>query len=748
MRQYRRIALTLTPILALLLMSATVIGPPGSQVYTNAYTISSSFDLHPIRLDGSQVFTAVVIPLNNQKLSLQLLRGNPPQIFSPKMTAVNPGESLILQAQPISEADTYHISVQTQVGSGEVNVSYFSSSVEAEPYTGVLNDDALSAQDLSTGFVRYQNQVAKADVLGSLSGADDVDFYKLDIAQGEPVQVALSSYDGAAPVVQVFDPSGTLLVEGAPSASGDMWTAAFSAAAAGAYSLKVSGTEAVSYNLLLLKRAVIEEEPNNNSASAQLILSGQAVFGMVGVPSIAEPASTFDIDQPPVRIGFNPLTGTFYSPFVDPSKGIGLRYNGVEFLPGPAPLTAFTFCYGAAPERQCPYIHQTSTTTTSTLQVSSFYRAIAGDRHYMVLEGSQGALFFRRIVTYRPRDSFLTVTTQVTNTGTTTLTRIRSLETINPNPAGINATNNDVLPDKRSVIASNAGGALVLGSGDSRAAASAEDGDLMDPDLVIDSPVDPNGTDNADTALQLAFNLGNLSAGSHTSFSFILALGSDLVEAKAAYQAGQPALLAYAPDDSFNIDLTAGQKLVLTSSIPYSQNDASYRNDLDPELFFYAPNGSLLAHNDDLSAANRNAQITYLVTADGRYSARLTTSSKAPAAKGGEYLLFLMIDNPPALDPIANKTVNQGSSLIFQVSANDPDQILGDSLRFSVTSGPTGAAVDPSSGMFDWRPSVYGDFDVTLRATNSYNLYSEQVFSIHVVQTVKKSTLFLPLAMH
>src|SRR5204863_3093422 len=57
----------------------------------------------------------------------------------------------------------------------------------------------------------------------------------------------------------------------------------------------------------------------------------------------------------------------------------------------------------------------------------------------------------------------------------------------------------------------------------------------------------------------------------------------------------------------------------------------------------------------------------------------------------------------PVLAAIANQTVNEGVSLSVSLSASDPD-MPANTLTYSLVSGPSGAAVNPSSGVFSWTP--------------------------------------------
>jgi len=56
---------------------------------------------------------------------------------------------------------------------------------------------------------------------------------------------------------------------------------------------------------------------------------------------------------------------------------------------------------------------------------------------------------------------------------------------------------------------------------------------------------------------------------------------------------------------------------------------------------------------------------------------------------------------PPVLDPIGDKTINEGELLSFTISATDPD---GDPLTYSASNLPDGADFDPTTQTFSWTP--------------------------------------------
>ncbi len=65
------------------------------------------------------------------------------------------------------------------------------------------------------------------------------------------------------------------------------------------------------------------------------------------------------------------------------------------------------------------------------------------------------------------------------------------------------------------------------------------------------------------------------------------------------------------------------------------------------------------------------------------------------------------VNQPPVLNPIGNKTVNEGELLSFTISASDAD---GDSLTYSASNLPQGASFSPSTRIFSWTPGQAGTY--------------------------------------
>ena len=121
--------------------------------------------------------------------------------------------------------------------------------------------------------------------------------------------------------------------------------------------------------------------------------------------------------------------------------------------------------------------------------------------------------------------------------------------------------------------------------------------------------------------------------------------------------------------------------------------------------FNVALNGVQVLTNFDLLAATgakfRATTRQFNVTTDSAGQITLQFSKGAafePTCSGLE--IFPYTNTAPTLAAIPNKTVNAGATLVFTNTATDAD-LPPDTLTFSLTSGPAGAATTPA-GVFSW----------------------------------------------
>jgi hypothetical protein len=90
------------------------------------------------------------------------------------------------------------------------------------------------------------------------------------------------------------------------------------------------------------------------------------------------------------------------------------------------------------------------------------------------------------------------------------------------------------------------------------------------------------------------------------------------------------------------------------------------------------------------------------------------------------------INQPPLLNLIGEKSINEGELLEFNISATDPD---GDPLTYSASSLPEGASFDADTRTFSWTPRYdqAGVYSVHFEVSDGQLIDSEDV-TITVVQ--------------
>lgn len=99
----------------------------------------------------------------------------------------------------------------------------------------------------------------------------------------------------------------------------------------------------------------------------------------------------------------------------------------------------------------------------------------------------------------------------------------------------------------------------------------------------------------------------------------------------------------------------------------------------------------------------------------------------------------VLVNSPPILAPIGNRTVLEGAELSFVVSATDPD---GDSLSYTTSTLPSGAGFNSSTRTFSWVPGMNqaGVYSVNFRVSDGAASVNETI-SITVVNVNRAPVL-------
>jgi ELWxxDGT repeat protein len=92
----------------------------------------------------------------------------------------------------------------------------------------------------------------------------------------------------------------------------------------------------------------------------------------------------------------------------------------------------------------------------------------------------------------------------------------------------------------------------------------------------------------------------------------------------------------------------------------------------------------------------------------------------------------------PTLDPIVPQLTTPGQEVRFRVLGNDPD--IGQVLSFSLDSPPTGATINPQTGIVSWVPSTPGNATLRVRVSDGVTSTTSDVSVSTVVNPVATTT--------
>jgi uncharacterized repeat protein (TIGR01451 family) len=112
-----------------------------------------------------------------------------------------------------------------------------------------------------------------------------------------------------------------------------------------------------------------------------------------------------------------------------------------------------------------------------------------------------------------------------------------------------------------------------------------------------------------------------------------------------------------------------------------------------------------------------SGQLSGTPTEGGAYNFTVTATDNFGCTGSRDYTL--VINRPPVLAPIGNKSVPPGQPLTFTALATDPDP--SDSLTYSLIGPPAGALINSMTGQFAWTPTMaqIGMHTFTVKVTDN-----------------------------
>ena len=140
--------------------------------------------------------------------------------------------------------------------------------------------------------------------------------------------------------------------------------------------------------------------------------------------------------------------------------------------------------------------------------------------------------------------------------------------------------------------------------------------------------------------------------------------------------------------------------------------------------------GAIISPGQTVSTIGTFATITLTAGTEGG-TCPLTLSGVAVGDMDGQSVPVsvvngeVTINQPPVLNLIGDKSVNEGELLEFTISGTDPD---GDVLTYSASNLPQGASFDPESRTFSWTPDEAGTYpDIHFEVTDGSLTDSEDI---------------------
>jgi len=110
----------------------------------------------------------------------------------------------------------------------------------------------------------------------------------------------------------------------------------------------------------------------------------------------------------------------------------------------------------------------------------------------------------------------------------------------------------------------------------------------------------------------------------------------------------------------------------------------------------------------------------------------ITVTVQDPGGLNASQVLHVVVNAPPVVAVIDPKSVNEGTTLSFQIPATDQD-----ALTFQLIGTPPAGASVSSTGLFTWHPTkdqVGSDYNFTLRVTDTGGLSTEQTFTVTAIK--------------
>ncbi len=190
---------------------------------------------------------------------------------------------------------------------------------------------------------------------------------------------------------------------------------------------------------------------------------------------------------------------------------------------------------------------------------------------------------------------------------------------------------------------------------------------------------------------------------------------------------GNPGQFTYSHNSSANA-INEFLAVVGTSKLYYSQVNRA---------FLWAPERGVINLNDHLDSSGNGWTLTSAV--DINDLGQIVGIGTNPSSQTEAFLL-VPVNDKPVLTPIAPVYVNQGNLATFDANAIDPN---GDDITYSINEdAPSGASIDPDTGVFTWTPDSTAPDQVLITVTATDDGAGFKKDTMTVAIGVRRAALF------
>ncbi|MGA1840051.1 MAG: PKD domain-containing protein [bacterium] len=150
----------------------------------------------------------------------------------------------------------------------------------------------------------------------------------------------------------------------------------------------------------------------------------------------------------------------------------------------------------------------------------------------------------------------------------------------------------------------------------------------------------------------------------------------------------------------------------------------------------YDTDGDIVEYEWDFGDGNtaQGEILTYSYQNPGNYTVSLKVTDDLGATDTATKDISVVLNFPPEIISIPITTATEDVLYTYDVDATDPD---GDTLTYSLTTAPSGMAIDAASGLITWVPAreQAGDQIVDVLAEDGHGNSDSQQYTIQVIQT-------------